>query len=338
MLLVFGKRSTTIRSASWRGFDGNRRARRRVLPVRGRDSAHAYLAVGAVRPDAGRRAGRSTGSSCHVGARVRPPCRLPSWQPWVERCSARAWSGGATARCSPSWLSAGFRSHCSVSLSATGSTSVGGAGRESRLPAARGDGCALGKPDDLSPSADLASQLFPSRTWIELLEPAVHGGSLPIRHAAALVGWSFVFERPPGSAIAATRASGSRDHQIVRSSSSTSPADAGRGFALAPARWTTSAATSGAHAPDAELAQPLEASQTGQFAYALRRPYCANGNAEAGDRHGAAGSLNSSATDNVSAFIDPWGRPKCPPSACAIACPSPIPACSSAREARKAPS
>ena len=38
-----------------------------------------------------------------------------------------------------------------------------------------------GRPDDLSPSADLASQLFPSRTWIELLEPAVHGGSLPIR-------------------------------------------------------------------------------------------------------------------------------------------------------------
>ena len=54
-------------------------------------------------------------------------------------------------------------------------------------------GALWGKPDDLSPSADLASQLFPSRSWIELLEPAVHGGSLPIRHAAALVGWSFVF-------------------------------------------------------------------------------------------------------------------------------------------------
>ena len=54
-------------------------------------------------------------------------------------------------------------------------------------------GALWGKPDDLSPSADLASQLFPSRSWIELLGPAVHGGSLPIAHAAALVGWSFVF-------------------------------------------------------------------------------------------------------------------------------------------------
>jgi hypothetical protein len=54
-------------------------------------------------------------------------------------------------------------------------------------------GALWGKPDDLSPSADAASQLFPTRSWIELLEPAVQGTGIPLHHVAALAGWSVVF-------------------------------------------------------------------------------------------------------------------------------------------------
>ena len=77
----------------------------------------------------------------------------------------------------------------------------------------------------LSRSADLTSQIFPTRSWIEVLEPAVTASAhVPLHHVAALAAWSVVFGSSPGSATAATKASGSRDgaHQIERSSSSTS--------------------------------------------------------------------------------------------------------------------
>ncbi len=54
-------------------------------------------------------------------------------------------------------------------------------------------GALWGKPEELSRSADLTSQLFPSRSWIEVLEPAVRGGALPLHHVGALAAWSVVF-------------------------------------------------------------------------------------------------------------------------------------------------
>ena len=54
-------------------------------------------------------------------------------------------------------------------------------------------GALWGKPEDLSRSADLTSQVFPSRSWIEVLEPAVQGGALPLHHVGALAAWSVVF-------------------------------------------------------------------------------------------------------------------------------------------------
>jgi ABC-2 type transport system permease protein len=56
-------------------------------------------------------------------------------------------------------------------------------------------GGALWRPlEDPPPSVDLASQLLPTRSWIEVLDPMATGdGSVPLRHVAALAGWSVAF-------------------------------------------------------------------------------------------------------------------------------------------------
>ena len=48
-------------------------------------------------------------------------------------------------------------------------------------------------PDDLPRSADIASQLTPTRSWAEVLESISTGDHpLPVHHVAALVGWTVV--------------------------------------------------------------------------------------------------------------------------------------------------
>lgn len=49
-------------------------------------------------------------------------------------------------------------------------------------------------PDDFPRSADIASQLFPTRSWAEVLDSVSTGDHpLPLHHVAALVGWTVVF-------------------------------------------------------------------------------------------------------------------------------------------------
>jgi ABC-2 type transport system permease protein len=49
-------------------------------------------------------------------------------------------------------------------------------------------------PDDLPRSADVASQLVPTRSWVEILDSIATGDHpLPLHHVAALVAWSLVF-------------------------------------------------------------------------------------------------------------------------------------------------
>jgi ABC-2 type transport system permease protein len=48
--------------------------------------------------------------------------------------------------------------------------------------------------DDIPRAVDLASQLLPTRSWIEVLDSIATGDSpLPLHHSAALVGWTIVF-------------------------------------------------------------------------------------------------------------------------------------------------
>jgi ABC-2 type transport system permease protein len=49
-------------------------------------------------------------------------------------------------------------------------------------------------PDDFPRDADLASQLFPTRSWAEVLDSVSTGDHpLPLHHVAALAGWTVVF-------------------------------------------------------------------------------------------------------------------------------------------------
>ncbi len=49
-------------------------------------------------------------------------------------------------------------------------------------------------PDDFPRDADLASQLFPTRSWAEVLDSVSTGDQpLPLHHVAALAGWTVVF-------------------------------------------------------------------------------------------------------------------------------------------------
>jgi ABC-2 type transport system permease protein len=50
------------------------------------------------------------------------------------------------------------------------------------------------RPPDLPPVADVAAQLVPTRSWIEVLDPIATGdGSVPFHHIAALAAWGCVF-------------------------------------------------------------------------------------------------------------------------------------------------
>ncbi len=49
-------------------------------------------------------------------------------------------------------------------------------------------------PDDLPREADIASQLVPTRSWVEVLDSIATGDHrLPLHHVAALVAWSLLF-------------------------------------------------------------------------------------------------------------------------------------------------
>ncbi len=49
-------------------------------------------------------------------------------------------------------------------------------------------------PDDLPREADIASQLLPTRSWVEVLDSIATGDHrLPLHHVAARVAWSLVF-------------------------------------------------------------------------------------------------------------------------------------------------
>jgi ABC-2 type transport system permease protein len=49
-------------------------------------------------------------------------------------------------------------------------------------------------PDDLPRDADLASQMLPTRSWAEVIDPVATGdGSVPRLHVAALVAWTAAF-------------------------------------------------------------------------------------------------------------------------------------------------
>jgi ABC-2 type transport system permease protein len=60
------------------------------------------------------------------------------------------------------------------------------------LPLAIG-GSLWGKPDDPPRAVDLGSQALPTRSWMEVLDPVTGGGTVPLRHVAALAGWSALF-------------------------------------------------------------------------------------------------------------------------------------------------
>lgn len=61
------------------------------------------------------------------------------------------------------------------------------------LPLAVG-GALWARPTDLPPAADTASQLLPTRSWIEVLDPIATGDhAVPLHHVAALAAWSAAF-------------------------------------------------------------------------------------------------------------------------------------------------
>lgn len=61
------------------------------------------------------------------------------------------------------------------------------------LPLAIG-GALWARPEGLPHDADVASQTLPTRSWMEVLDSVTTGDHpLPLRHVAALVGWSAVF-------------------------------------------------------------------------------------------------------------------------------------------------
>ena len=61
------------------------------------------------------------------------------------------------------------------------------------LPLAIG-GALWRRLDDAPRTADVASQLLPTRSWIEVLAPLASGeGAIPLRHLAALAAWTVVF-------------------------------------------------------------------------------------------------------------------------------------------------
>jgi ABC-2 type transport system permease protein len=61
------------------------------------------------------------------------------------------------------------------------------------LPLAIG-GALWRRMDDAPPAVNVASQLLPTRSWIEVLDPLTTGrGTVPLHHMAALGAWSIVF-------------------------------------------------------------------------------------------------------------------------------------------------
>jgi ABC-2 type transport system permease protein len=55
-------------------------------------------------------------------------------------------------------------------------------------------GALWARPTDLPHEADIASQLLPTRSWIEVLDSVATGDQpLPLHHASALAGWSAAF-------------------------------------------------------------------------------------------------------------------------------------------------
>jgi ABC-2 type transport system permease protein len=60
------------------------------------------------------------------------------------------------------------------------------------LPFAIGGGL-WQRPAELPRAVDVASQLFPTRSWIEVLEPITSGDAVPLLHIVALVLWSGAF-------------------------------------------------------------------------------------------------------------------------------------------------
>lgn len=61
------------------------------------------------------------------------------------------------------------------------------------LPLAIG-GALWARPEGLPHDADVASQLLPTRSWMEVLDSVATGDHpLPLHHVAALVGWTVVF-------------------------------------------------------------------------------------------------------------------------------------------------
>jgi ABC-2 type transport system permease protein len=61
------------------------------------------------------------------------------------------------------------------------------------LPLAIG-GALWARPEGLPHSADMASQVLPTRSWMEVLDSTATGDhTLPPHHVAALAGWTFVF-------------------------------------------------------------------------------------------------------------------------------------------------
>ena len=61
------------------------------------------------------------------------------------------------------------------------------------LPLAVG-GALWARPEGLPHNADVASQLLPTRSWMEILDSVATGDHpLPLHHVAALVGWTVVF-------------------------------------------------------------------------------------------------------------------------------------------------
>ena len=71
----------------------------------------------------------------------------------------------------------------------------GAAGREPRVPPARDRRGACGRAGDDCPTpADVASQLLPTRSWMEVLDSVATGDDpLPLHHVAALAGWAVAF-------------------------------------------------------------------------------------------------------------------------------------------------
>lgn len=62
------------------------------------------------------------------------------------------------------------------------------------LPLAVGGFLWMRPTQDVPHNVDVASQLLPTRSWMEILDPIATGDrAVPLRHVAALAAWAFVF-------------------------------------------------------------------------------------------------------------------------------------------------